>query len=308
MQFTYPLPHLLELPALTQPWEAAVTGPQQTQAIKRAEAMGFDMISVCEHFVVPREHVELSGAFYFAATAAQGYICGATERVRVGTTITLLPLQHPIVMAKSLSTIDWMCGGRLVAAFGVGWLKEEFDLLGVPFHERGAMADEYLAAIIELWTKEWPEFEGKYVSFKDIAFEPKPAQKPHIPIWMGGDADPALARIAKFGSGWIPFLTPPEKFPEKIDFIKSHPAYTDRGHPFEVSFSLSTMSVGEGHVELDNPHAQLAKNAQEIIDKLNWLADLGVTITNAPIPQVKNIEEHLEMAQWVIEEIKPHVK
>jgi alkanesulfonate monooxygenase SsuD/methylene tetrahydromethanopterin reductase-like flavin-dependent oxidoreductase (luciferase family) len=78
----------------------------------------------------------------------------------------------------------------------VGWDTEEFKVLGVPFHERGRMADEYLAAIIELWTSDSPEFDGKYVSFKDVVFEPKPVQKPHLPIWIGGDAEPMLKRAA----------------------------------------------------------------------------------------------------------------
>lgn len=308
MQFSFPLPHMLELPALIQPWELGVTGLDQTRAVKRAEAMGYDMVNVCEHFIIPKEHEEASGGFYFSANAAQGYILGATERIRVGTTITLLPLQHPIVMAKSLSTIDWMSGGRLIAAFGVGWLKEEFDLLGVAFHERGKMADEYIAAIIELWTSESPTFEGKYVSFKDVLFAPKPAQKPYIPVWMGGDVDAVFNRIAKYGSGWIPFLTPPEKFPEKIEYITTHPDYTDKGHPFEVSFSLASLSVGEGHVHFDNPLAELTKDRQQLIDKLNWLKGLGVTCTNAPLPFVNSLDEHLDLAQWFIEDIAPHVR
>ena len=91
--------------------------------------------------------------------------------------------------AKALATLDWLSSGRITVTFGVGWLEKEFEILGVPFHERGRMGDEYLAAIIELWTKDAPEFEGEYVSFQNVAFEPKPVQKPHLPIWMGGDAD-----------------------------------------------------------------------------------------------------------------------
>jgi len=220
----------------------------------------------------------------------------------------ILELEKGTSYRIHISTIDWMSGGRLIAAFGVGWLKDEFDLLGVPFHERGKMADEYIAAIIELWTSESPTFEGKYVSFKDVLFAPKPAQKPHIPVWMGGDVDAVFNRIAKYGSGWIPFLTPPEKFPEKIEYITTHPDYTDKGHPFEVSFSLASLSVGEGHVHFDNPLAELTKDRQQLIDKLNWLKGLGVTCTNAPLPFVNSLDEHLDLAQWFIEEIAPLVR
>lgn len=308
VKLTFPLPHTLELPALIQPWESAVTGAQQKQAMKRADELGYDMISVPEHFVIPRAHVELSGPFYFDATAAQGVIAGATERARIGSTITLLPLQHPVVMAKALSTIDWLSGGRMTVAFGVGWLKEEFDAIGVPFEKRGKLADEYLEAIIELWTAEWATYKGEYVSFEDMAFAPKPVQKPHLPIWMGGDSDAALRRTARFATGWIPFLTHPNDLPGRLEFIKSQPTYREvPGQPFEVSCSLSALKIGEGHVPLDNEDSKMGTSVQEIVDKINWLEQLGATITNAPIPPVGSFEEYLEKAQWVMEEIKPHI-
>jgi probable F420-dependent oxidoreductase len=306
MKFSFPLPHTLRLKAMMQPWEASVTGGDQTRMVKRAEELGYDMINIPEHLVIPREHVELSGPHYFHAAAAQGYVAGATQRIRIGTALTILPLQHPIVTAKALSTIDWLSGGRIVVTFGVGWLEGEFEALGVPFHERGAMADEYLAAIIALWTEEWPSFEGKYVSFKEVAFEPKPVQKPHLPIWMGGDADAALKRAARFASGWAPFLTKPEDFPARIAFIKSQPTY--KGGPFEVMYGLGALRVGEGHVARDDPKAKVGPGAQELVDRLGWLKELGVTITGVPIPPVKDADAYLDYAQWVIEEIKPKLQ
>ena len=305
MKFAFGLPHMLRLKATLQPWEASVTGADQTRMVKRAEALGYDMICVPEHHIIPREHVALSGPHYFHAASAMAYIAGATETIRVNSCITILPLQNPIVQAKQLATIDWLSGGRTIVTFGVGWLEGEFDILGVPFHERGKIADEYLAAMIELWTKENPEFEGKYVSFKDVAFEPKPIQKPHVPIWMGGDADGALKRTARFASGWWPFLTKPEHIPARLDFIKSQPTF--KGGPFEVMYGMSTSRVGEGHVVLDDPNARPGMSAQEIIDRLGWFKELGVTMSSVPIPAVKDIEAYLDYAQWVIEEIKPKV-
>jgi probable F420-dependent oxidoreductase len=303
MKFTFPLPHMLRLKAMVQPWEASVTGADQTRMVKRAEELGYDMIAVPEHFIIPRSHVELSGPHYFHSTAAQGYIAGATQRIRINSCITILPLQHPIVLAKALSTIDWLSSGRITVTFAVGWLEGEFELLGVPFHERGQISEEYLAAIIELWTKDSPSFEGKYVSFKDVAFEPKPFQKPHLPIWMGGDADAVLKRVARYASGWWPFLTKPEDIPAKIDFIKSQPTY--KGDPLEVTYGLGTSRVGEGHKVIDDPNARPGMSAQEIVDQLGRLKQLGVTISAVPIPAVKDIEAYLDYAQWVIEEIKP---
>lgn len=221
-----------------------------------------------------------SGPHYFHAAAAQGYIAGATNRIRINSCITNLPSQHPVVTAKALSTIDWMSSGRI--------------------------SDEYLAAIIELWTKDSPSFEGKYVSFRDVAFEPKPFQKPHLPIWMGGDADAALERAARFASGWMPFLTKPEDFPARIDFIKSRAAF--KGGPFEVSYGVATSRVGEGYKVNRNPRARPGMSAQEIVDRLGWLKQLGVTISAVPIPAMQDIDAYLDYAQWVIEEIKPKLQ
>ena len=306
MKLVFGLPHMLRLKAMTQPWEGDVTGQDQTRMVKGADAMGYDMIAVPEHFVIPNDHVDLSGPHYLHSTIAQAHIAGATERIRLNSCITILPLQHPIVMAKALATADWMSGGRMMVTFGVGWLRREFELLGVPFGERGRIADDYLAAIVELWTSESPSFDGTYVSFHDIAFEPKPVQKPHVPIWIGGDADAALRRAAKFASGWWCFLTPPEKIAERVDFIKSQPAFD--GRPFEVMHGMATNRVGEGHVVLEDANARPGMSAGEIVDHLCWFSEQGVTVSSVPIPAVSGVDEYLAYAQWVIEEIKPRVR
>ncbi|BBX21219.1 LLM class F420-dependent oxidoreductase [Mycolicibacter terrae] len=305
MKLVFSLPHMLRLKAMMQPWEATVTGADQTRMAKRADELGYDMIAVPEHIVIPAEHVELSGPHYFQSTAAQAYLAGATERIMLNSCVTVLPLHQPIVLAKALATADWLSGGRMMVTFGVGWLQREFELLGVPFTERGRIADEYLAAIIELWTSESPRFDGRYVSFSDVAFEPKPVRKPHPPIWIGGDADAALRRAAKFASGWWSFLTPPEQIAERVDFIKSQPEYD--GRAFDVVHGMATTRVGEGHVARGDPNARSGMSGQEIIDRLSWLGEQGVTVSAVPLPSVRGVEEYLDYAQWVAEEIKPNV-
>ncbi|HEX3546896.1 MAG TPA: TIGR03619 family F420-dependent LLM class oxidoreductase [Mycobacterium sp.] len=305
MKFAFNMPHTMRLKALTQPWEFDVTGADQAVMARRAEELGYDMIAVPEHFVVPNTHVELSGPHYFHSTVAQAFVAGATQRIAVNSCVTLLPLQHPVVLAKALSTADWMSSGRIMVSFGVGWDAEEFEILGVPFHERGRLADEYLTAIIELWTSESPSFEGKYVSFQNVAFEPKPVQKPHLPIWIGGDAKAALRRAAKFASGWLPFLTTPEDIPAGIEYIKSQPTF--EGGPFEVCYGLGTSLVGEGHVIADDPTQRPGMKAEELIDKLGTFSELGVTMSSVPIPPVTDVNAYLDYAQWVIEAVKPNV-
>lgn len=305
VQLAFAMPHLIRLKATGQPWERAVTGPDQQRLAREAEVMGYDMLSVPEHFVVPTSHVELSGPHHFHAAAAQGFFAGATERIRINSSVAILPLQHPIVTAKALSTVDWQSGGRAIATFGVGWLKEEFEILGVDFAARGRMADEYLAAIIELWTSDEPAFEGEYVTFHGVAFEPKPVQRPHLPIWMGGDADAVLRRAARFASGWWPFLTKPEDIPARLDVIRSRPEF--RGGPFDVMYGVATSRVGEGHTVQDDPRARAGMSGDQLVDRLSWFAELGITMSAVPIPPVHDVEEYLDHARWVVDEIKPQL-
>jgi hypothetical protein len=180
-----------------------------------------------------------------------------------------------------------------------------FELLGVPFHERGAMSEEYIQAILALWTQEKPQFEGKYVSFRDVAFEPRPFRKPHLPVWFGGDADAVLKRTARYASGWWPFLTKAQDIPAKIDFIQSQPDYN--GQLNEVFYGFATSRVGEGHVVQEDPKARPGMTRQEIIDRLGWFGELGVTMSSVPIPQVRHIQEYFDYTQWLAEEIMPAV-
>lgn len=304
MKLQFPLPHIMELPAMSQDWERAVTGPDQLRIARRAEELGYDMISIPEHMAVPEEEIGLSGSFWLHALAAQAALAGATSRILLNSCISIVTFQHPIVMAKGLATADWLSGGRIAATFGIGSIRREYDFLNVPLRDRGRRADEYIEAMIALWTQERPSYEGKYVRFDNIGFDPKPVRKPHLPLWIGGDSDAALRRVAKYGSGWfVSFRTAPEQFPARIDFIKSQKEWTDR--PFEVCYGLGTGRLTTRHAAADNPDARPGMSAQEIVDKLGEYKRLGVTMSSVPIPPMPGIEAYLEYAQWVAEEIKP---
>jgi probable F420-dependent oxidoreductase len=306
MKLTFSMPHLMEINAVLQPWELAVTGPDQLRLAQRAEDLGYDMIAIPEHFAVPPEQLLHSGRFWLHSTVAQAAIAGATKRVRINSCVTILPLQHPIAMAKALATADWMSGGRITVTFGLGSMPREYDYFGVPFRERGAIANEYLEAILALWTQDNPSFEGRYVRFRDIGFDPKPVQKPHLPIWIGGDSDAALRRAARYGTGWvISYRTEPENIPARIDYIKSQPVWKER--PFEVLFGLGTSRLTTGHAPRNNPTVRAGMSAQEIIDQLSCLKKLGVTISSVPVPPMPDVEAYFDYAQWVIEEIKPNL-
>jgi probable F420-dependent oxidoreductase len=204
MQFGVPLPTFRE----------AASPEAIRQVAERAEALGFDGIWVSDHIVIPGSTVDrfarsfgdssgIGGLIYEPLTVL-AFAAACTSRVRLGTTVLVLPYRNPLVTAKMLSTLDVLSGGRLIAGVAVGWMQDEFKALGAPFEERGALSDEYLHAIKALWTQEQPEFHGRYVRFEDIIFEPKPVQKPHIPLWIGGNSKAAIRRAVALGDAWHP--------------------------------------------------------------------------------------------------------
>ena len=137
------------------------------------------------------------------------FLAGVTERVRIGMSVLIVPYRHPFDVARRVATIDVLSGGRFVLGTGVGWLEEEFDLLGVPFQRRGKRTREYVEMMKALWTEDSPRYEGEFVQLReDVNVLPRPLQKPHPPIWVGGESEYALKRVVRFGDGWhIALLT-----------------------------------------------------------------------------------------------------
>ncbi|BBX17007.1 LLM class F420-dependent oxidoreductase [Mycolicibacterium duvalii] len=305
MRFTVYLPNTMHVSAVTQPWEHALTGTDIAQVARTAEKLGYSQVFLPEHFLTPTAHVELSGDHYFDATTAQAFIAGATSTISVGSMVTILPLHNPVIAAKSISTLDWLSGGRAQVTVGVGWLKDEFDMIGVPFNKRGRITDECLAAMYELWTSDNPSFDGEFVKFDNVAFGPKPIRKPRPVIWMGGDADAVLRRAARFGDGWAPWLTKPAELPAKMDYLRSQPGFDDR--PFSLFYSLAVLSIGQEHAIVDDAGAQYGQSAQQVIDNCGMLADLGVTDTWVNPPPLSDFSAYLDHMHWVAEEIIPKV-
>ncbi|MBI2167919.1 MAG: LLM class F420-dependent oxidoreductase [Actinobacteria bacterium] len=144
------------------------------------------------------------------------YLAAVTETVRLGTGICLLPQRNPIYTAKVVADLDWLSGGRVDLGVGVGWLKEEFDALQVPWEARGKRADEYLQILKTLWTDDVSSFDGDVYPLAPVRMYPKPAQQPHPPIHIGGESDAALRRAARHGNGWYGFNRSPEQVDEGL--------------------------------------------------------------------------------------------
>src|SRR5581483_3961620 len=178
------------------------------RAVTRAEQLGYDSVWASDHVIVPDVALERIGAAIYDPLITLAVAAGATRKVLLGTTVLIVPYRNPVVTAKMISTLDALSNGRVVLGIGAGWLAEESAALNVPFEARGPMTDEYLAAMRELWTSEAPKFAGQYTQFSDLRFEPKPVQKPHPPIWVGGHARASLRRAAQIGDAWHPINRP----------------------------------------------------------------------------------------------------
>ena len=184
-----------------------------TEIARQGEAMGFDYLTMTDHVVLPDMKVpgypySESGEFYEDAPTERhekllgmAYVAAKTTRIRLVAAVLVVPHRPAVLAAKMLATLDVLSGARLVVGVGAGWLKAEFDaVVTTPFAERGAVSDEYIDAFRVLWTGHAPRFAGRYMKFDGIVLEPKPIQRPHPPIWIGGESGPSLRRAARVGN------------------------------------------------------------------------------------------------------------
>jgi probable F420-dependent oxidoreductase len=185
------------------------TDPALLVAVARAaEESGLDSVWTGEHVVLPIRDNPVPVAAetpFLDSLGTLAYLAAQTTRLRLATGVLVLPHHNPVVLAKALASLDVLSGGRLIAGFASGYAEAEFRALGVSFRDRGALTDEALGAIHALWTEDEPRFEGRFVRFEGVRFEPKPRQRPHPPIVIGGQRPAALRRAVRFGDGWYGF-------------------------------------------------------------------------------------------------------
>ena len=198
------------------PTRGRTATPEDLEAlVRRGEALGFTSVMIADHIVFPsvvtsKYPYTVSGVFpgqgdALEQLALMAFIAGKTERLRLVTSVMILPYRNPVATAKTLATIDVLSRGRVTVGVGVGWLREEFEALGAAdFDRRGAVSDEYLRIFKALWTESPVSFAGEFYRFDDVRCLPEPVQKPHPPIWIGGHSKAALRRVARLGDGWHP--------------------------------------------------------------------------------------------------------
>ena len=193
---------------------------------KAAEAAGVESVWTGEHVVLPDPRVPPSPShpqtLFLDPAVALSHIAAHTTRLRLGTGVIILPQRNPIVLAKELTSVDVVSKGRLIFGLGAGYLEPEFRALGAPFEERGAVTDEAIEAIKALWTMEKPAYKGRFFSFKGIDSQPRPVQKPHPPIVVGGMSRSGARRAARYANGWFGFLTDIEATARSLEWIEGY--------------------------------------------------------------------------------------
>src|SRR5438552_16246071 len=186
----------------------------------RAEELGLHSVWVHDHvFNVGHVLDRIGGKPYYEPLTLLSFVAARTTRVRLGTSVLVLPYHNPIRLAKTAATLDVLSGGRLILGVGVGSIEQETRALGSPFKERGAVSDEAIAVMRALWTQEDPHFDGKYSHFAGMKFSPKPLQKPSIPLVIGGVSRAAIRRAARLGDGWQPLGLAPDALGQGIALL-----------------------------------------------------------------------------------------
>jgi probable F420-dependent oxidoreductase len=247
------------------------SGPGLTQMAKAAEVGGADYVTVNDHVVVPAgidstypysDDGVWAGAKVgecLETVTAASYIAAATERVRILTSVLVVPHRPAVLAAKMLTTVDALSNGRLTVGCGAGWMREEFEALDTdPYDERGKVTDEYIDVYRTLWTEPTPSYDGDYVKFAPILFEPKPIQKPHPPIWIGGESPPAIRRAARLGDGWYPathnpqfLLDTPQKYAAALARMKQAAADAGRD-PETIDRALYAIRPANPEPQMEN--------------------------------------------------------
>ncbi|MBT6273806.1 MAG: LLM class F420-dependent oxidoreductase [Chromatiales bacterium] len=267
-----------------------INGDEIRRFAIHTEALGFESIWAGDHIVLPSAGTKdypytRDGTFqrpshvpFIEPMTLLTYIAGVTERIKIGTTVIIVPYRHPVVQAKMFANLDVLTNGRVICGVGVGWLRKEFEILGAPFEERGPMTDEYIEIFKCLWTEELPNYQGRFHQIDGITFEPKPIQS-DVPIWVGGHSKRAIRRTVHYGHAWHPTRQSPEYVESMLPYLRAYAEERGRD-PASITVSLKR---GLHFTDLDmteggNPNADgtLVGTTDDVIRDVEHCQSIGI--------------------------------
>ena len=293
--------------------------PGLKRFVEMAETLGFESVLAGDHIVLPTAGTNqypytADGSFsrpssepFLETMTLLGYLAAFTDRIKLGSTVIILPYRNPVVQAKMFASLDVLTGGRIICGVGVGWLEKEFEILGLDYHQRGAMTDEFLGIMQALWRQGNPEFHGKYYDIDGIQFEPKPIQQPGIPVWVGGHTKAALRRTAKYGSCWHTTRQTPEFVAENLPYLRDRIKKEGR-ELSEVTVSLkrslhfTDMGMNEGGYVRSG--GSLVASTREVLEDLHACQEIGIDQLTYDF-RVETVPDCIKVMEHIAEHILP---
>ncbi|MQA96066.1 MAG: TIGR03619 family F420-dependent LLM class oxidoreductase [Streptosporangiales bacterium] len=239
-----------------------------------AEDEGFDFALISDHVAVTPDVAEQYPAPFQDPFALLAWLAGTTSRIELGTGVLIVPYRHPLLIARMAAGIDRLSGGRMILGVGVGWARQEFAALGVPYERRGARTDEYLDAIVDHWTHDSITKKGQFVAYEQVATAPAPARQPYPPIWVGGASPAAIGRAARIGDAWHPLNV-------RIDWLRDtglpalRTASESTGRPVPALAPRIPLRLTDAPLGDDRLPGQ--GTLEQVLDDLDALAALGAT-------------------------------
>jgi probable F420-dependent oxidoreductase len=264
-------PVVVQVPGVASAWEHNAGIKELVAVAEVADSLGFDYLTCSEHVAVPIENASSRGSTYWDPVATLSYLAACTSRIRLKTSVVVLGYHHPLELAKSYGTLDRISGGRLTLGVGVGSLVAEFELLGVPWDNRGRRADDAIRAVRAALSAPHPAYHGEFYSFQDVVVEPYALQTP-VPLWVGGRSAKSLRRAVDLADGWMPFGL-------RADEIASLLANVDLPPGFNVVLPVGPLDPGG--------------EPNETRRRLRRLRDIGATAVTCAVA-ANSIDHYLD--------------
>jgi len=280
------------------------------EVARHAEACGLDSVWVTDHVIVPTQVDVIYREQMLDPLAVLPWLAGVTSRISLGTSVVILPYRSPIPMAKLLASVDVLSGGRLIVGAAIGWLEGEFDALGVPFKERVSRSEEALELLRTLWTQEHPEIVTRRHHLHDVTFSPMPLQKPRPPLYVGGNSEGALRRVARLGDGWHATATNHDAFKQGVETLRGF--WKEAGRDGEPALSLRIPILIDGvhraavDMALIRGRHVIAGSPAKIAEELRGYRALGcghiaLEVSYSTYPAI------LETIEIIAERVRPEV-
>ena len=297
--------------------------PQAVRLVaEQAEAAGLDSVWAADHIVLPTgatspypyhvdgEFLIPPGMPFMDQFTCLSYVAGITSSIKLGTAVNLLPLRHPLAVAKTVATLDVLSGGRAILGVAAGWLAQEFDALGLDFNRRGQMLDEGLDVLREIWTQPNASFEGEFYRFHDVAAFPQPVQKPYPPIWVGGDTMPVKRRVARAGDVWLPplFGTTPRRLAESFEQVRDMAEENGRART-DVGLALRVLVDLREEPDTSGPETRgtVLGPAGHVAEVLADYIDIGVSHF-VLLPQARTLDDVQRTVATLAEQVIPQLR